>query len=299
LGGERSGAVRDALARALGDPSLEVGYRDGDGFVDASGRAVVPHTGDAARAVTLVQHLGEPVAVLVHDPAVLADAALLDAVAAAARLVARNDRLRAHVEARLGDLEESRRRLVAAADAERGSLAERLADGAEQKLATLADLLARMPSADNGIGGVRTELDRTRDDLCRLAAGLGPVGAPGIEPALRDMAARCPVPVRVDVRGTPLDAHIAQTVWFVSAEAVTNAVKHAGATRIGIELVADRDSVVLTVTDDGAGAADPAAGSGLRSLADRVDALGGCLRVHSPLGRGTTVSATLPVLPVS
>jgi signal transduction histidine kinase len=299
LGGERSGAVRDALARALGDPSLEVGYRDGDGFVDAAGHPVVPPSGDVGRASTVVQHLGEPVAVLVHDPAVLTDAVLLDAVAAAARLAARNDGLRADVEARISDLEESRRRLVAAADAERGHLAERLVGGAEQKLAALADGLARVTTADDGISSVRAELDRTRGDLRRLAAGLDPVGAGGIEPALRDLAARCPIPVRIRVSGPPLAAEVAQVVWFVSGEAVANAVKHAGATRIDIHLVADDDEVGLTVADDGAGGADPVTGTGLRSLADRVDARGGRLRVQSRAGQGTTVMATLPLSPVS
>lgn len=299
LGGDRSGAVRDALARALGDPSLEVGYRDGDGFVDAGGVPVVPPAGGTGRASTLVEHLGEPVAVLVHDPAVLADAALLDAVTAAARLVARNDVLRADVEARVSDLEQSRRRLVAAADAERGRLAERLALGAGQKLAALADGLAAVTTADGGIGRARTELEHARDDLRRLAAGLDPVGAGGIDTALRDLAARCPVPVGVHVSGPDPAGQVARAVWFVAAEAVANAVKHAGATRIGVELVTDDDAVVLSVTDDGAGAADPAAGSGLRALADRIDALGGRLQVHSPPGGGTTVLATVPLRPVS
>jgi signal transduction histidine kinase len=299
LGGDRSGEVRDALARALGDPSLEVGYRDGDGFVDAAGRPVIPLAGDTRRASTLVQHLGEPVAVLVHDPAVLADAVLLDAVAAAARLVARNESLRADVEARVADLEGSRRRLVVAADAERGRLAERLAEGAEQKLSDLADGLARTQSAGDGVARVRAELDRTRYDLRRFAAGLHPVGTGGIEEALRDLAARCPVPVRVQVVGPPLGTQVAQAVWFVSAEAVANAVKHAGATRITVELSADNGAVLLAVTDDGTGGADPAAGSGLRSLADRVDALGGSLRVQSRPGRGTTVRTILPDRPVS
>jgi signal transduction histidine kinase len=231
---------------------------------------------------------------------VLADAVLLDAVAAAARLVARNDGLRADVEARVGDLEASRRRLVAAADAERGRLAERLADGAGQKLAALAESLARVTTADDGIEPVRTELDRTRDDLRRLAAGLDPVGAGGIERALRDLGARSPVPVHVvDVSGRVLTAEVARAVWFVGAEAVANAVKHASATRIGIGLAADDDSVVLTVTDDGDGGADPEAGSGLRALADRIDALGGRLSVESSVRRGTTVRATLPARPVS
>jgi signal transduction histidine kinase len=88
-------------------------------------------------------------------------------------------------------------------------------------------------------------------------------------------------------------------MWFVAAEAVSNAVKHAGATRICIELAADDAAVVLTVSDDGAGGADPGAGSGLPALVDRVDALGGRLQVQSPPGGGTTVTATLPLSPVS
>jgi signal transduction histidine kinase len=301
LGGDRTGEVRDALARALGDPSLEVGYRDGDGFVDAAGRPVLLPEEGAARASTVVRHLDQPVAVLVHDPAVLADALLLDAVAAAARLVARNHRLRADVVARVADLEGSRRRLVVAADAERGHLAERLLDGAEHKLSELADGLARTQpvSAGDGVARVRAELDRTRHDLRRFAAGLHPVGSGGIEPALRELAARCPIPTSVRVSGSPPTAEVAEAVWFVGAEAVTNAVKHADAASIDIVLTGDGGVVVLTVSDDGAGDADPGAGSGLRALVDRVEALGGDFRVLSPPGRGTTVTATFPFCPVS
>ena len=101
------------------------------------------------------------------------------------------------------------------------------------------------------------------------------------------------------VSGPPPPAEVAEAVWFVGAEAVTNAVKHAAAACIDIELTGDDGAVVLTVSDDGAGAADPGAGSGLRALVDRVEALDGCLQVISPPGRGTTVVASFAVGTVS
>ena len=307
LGGERSGAVRDALARELGDPSLQVGYRVGDGYVDASGRPFDVPAGGGGRASTTVEHLGKPVAVLVHDPAVLADDALLDAVAVAALLVERNTGLRADVEEQLADLEDARRRLVAAADAERGRLAQRLADGAGQRLSELADALTAAGAVANGpsavgdserqIERVQLDLDRTRRDLEVLASGLHPAGLDtgDLGAALRVLAAGCPIPVHVVAAPGPhLNAEVAAAAWFVSAEAVANAVKHSGAGSIGVEVTASDGLLRLTIADDGSGGADQRRGSGLRGLADRVDTLGGSLQVTSPPGQGTVVLALLP-----
>lgn len=300
LGGDRAEAVRDALARALGDPSLQVGYRDGEGFVDAAGRPVPLPDAGGSRAATVVEQGGDPVAVLVHDPAVLADAALLDAVATAARLAVRNERLRADVAARVTDLEDSRRRLVAAADTERRGLARRLDDGARRRLSALRGELARaragVPRESAGaVAEALAQLDRTSRDLQDLAAGLHPVPDGDLGAALAELAARTPVPVRVATSAPPLPAEVAAALWFVAAEVVANAVKHADATRIDIGLTVAAGTVRLVVSDDGGGGADPAAGSGLRGLADRVDALDGSLRISSPTGRGTSVLATLPV----
>ncbi len=303
LGDDRAEAVRDALARALGDPSLEVGYRDGDGFVDAMGRPVRLPAAEAPRASTVVEQGGEPVAVLVHDPSVLADAALLDAVAVAARLAVRNDRLRADVEAHVADLEDSRRRLVAAADTERRGLARRLDDGAQRRLSALrGDLVAAGDGTTGDTAGsiarAMAQLDRTRRDLQDLAAGLHPVPDGDLAAALTDLAVQTPVPVRVTAVASLLPAEVAAALWFVAAEAVSNAVKHAQATAIDIGLTVERGTARLVVADDGRGGADPG-GSGLRGLRDRVDALGGTMRIAGPEGRGTTVLVVLPTGAVS
>jgi signal transduction histidine kinase len=306
LGGDRSGEVRNALARELGDPSLQIGYRVGPGYVDVAGQPLDLPLPGSDRAATEVAHLGRPVAVLLHDPAVLTDAALLDAVAVAARLARQNARLQADVDARLAELEDSRRRLVAAADAERDRLVQRLADGAERRLAEVSDTLALAGTSAIGdtvadLSRAQGELDRTRRDLRELAGGLNPhhVRPGGIRTALRELAARCPVPVSVDVPEQPLPAGTDAAVWFVCSEAVANAVKHAGADLISVHVAVDRGAVRLTVTDDGGGGADPALGSGLRGLVDRVETLGGRVDVVSAPGEGTVVCATLPAGPVS
>src|SRR5262249_39232437 len=121
LGHDRSGTLRDQLARALGDPSLRVGYwiPESAGFVDSGGRPVeVPDPG-SGRSATVVERDGQPLAVLVHDPAVLADPGLVEAVSSAARLAAANARLQAEVRAQLAEISASRRRLLAAGDEER------------------------------------------------------------------------------------------------------------------------------------------------------------------------------------
>ena len=301
LGG-RTGAVAEALARVLHDPSLRVGYRVGAGFADASGRAVVlPEPGDG-RGVTSVLQAGEQVAVLVHDDAVLADQGLLDAVAAAARLSEQNARLQAQVEQRLRDVQDSRERLLVAADSERGRLAQRLADGAGRRLAELTECLerARSATADEADGTdverVQAELDRTRRDLRALAEGLEPCApaSGGLRTALLELARRSPLSVTVTGGEVVCRSEVGAAVWFVCAEALANAARHAHATRACIELTADADHVRLTVADDGSGGADPAAGTGLRGLQDRVETLGGVLTVGAGPDGGTLVQTTLP-----
>ena len=146
LGEARSGTLRDALARALGDPTLELGYwlPETGAYVDVAGRPLeLPATG-SDRAVTRVERDGQAVALLVHDPAVLDDPGLVEAVAAAARLAASNARLQAEVRAQVSELQESRRRLVRAGDEERRRLEQRLRDGAERRLVALGHVLERV-----------------------------------------------------------------------------------------------------------------------------------------------------------
>lgn len=297
----RSGVVEDALARVLGDPDLRVGYWSGEDYVDAAGRPVhLPRPQDG-RAATLVERRGRPLAVLVHDEAVLADATLLDAVGTAARLSEDNAGLQQAVARRLLDVEGSRRRLMAAGDDERARLVERLAEGAEQRLVALESCLARAARVATGsavaeVERAHDELARTRGDLRALAAGLDPcrTAAGGLRGALQDLAARSSLPISVTAPDLALPPELASTVWFVCAEAVTNAVRHASASAARVQITVEPGRLLLTVTDDGTGGADMANGSGLRGLRDRVEALGGTLHVASGHGAGTVVRTLLP-----
>ena len=144
-GAARSAPVRDALAQALGDPSLLVAYRVGpeERYVDEQGRPVAIPAAGSGRVVTHVEGDGRRVAVLAYDPAAIEDPRLVDAVATAARLALVNARLRAHVAVQLDELRESRRRLLDAADDERARLEQRLHDGAERRLDAFAEMLTR------------------------------------------------------------------------------------------------------------------------------------------------------------
>jgi signal transduction histidine kinase len=303
LGEARSGTLRDELARALGDPSLQVGYwlPEPAAFVDAAGHALaVPEPG-SGRAATVVERDGQPVAVLVHDPAVLGDPGLAGAVSAAAGLAAANARLQAEVRSSLAEIAASRRRILEAADEERGRLERRLRDGAQRRLGDLAEMLrlARQSAAGPGtaerIARAEIQLARTQEDLGRLARGLHPrqLAGQGLEAALAALAGDFPLEVDLAVSVIRTSASVAACVYFVCSEALANVAKHASASRVRISVAAGAEGIIVEVTDDGAGGADPG-GRGIRGLADRVETLGGTLTVASPPGQGTRLTAVIP-----
>jgi signal transduction histidine kinase len=305
LGEARSGTVRGQLSRALGDPSLEIGYwlPDRGVFVDAEGWVLVLPDAGSGRSVTVVERQGQPVAVLVHDPAVLADPGLLEAVTAAARLAASNARLRAEVQARVEELAASRRRILEAGDEERRRLERRLHDGAEAWLGELAVTLRRGRGSAAGeqtreqIARAEDQLGRTREELRRLAQGLHPrvLAEHGLASALAVLARDLPLPVEIEVTGNQLPERVAAAAYFVCAEALTNTAKHAAASLATVAVTASDGRVRIEVADDGVGWADPERGSGLRGLADRVETLGGTLQVDSVPGRGTHLAAEIPL----
>jgi signal transduction histidine kinase len=296
-----SGTLRDALAVTLGDPSLEVGFWDGQAsYRDIAGRVVEVPPARADRSVTYVARASAPFAVLVHDVAVLDEPVMVESVAVATRLTTVNAELQAVVRGQLEKLSASRRRLVSAADDERRRLDERLRDGAERSLLDLADLLETASSVavtdSVRVERARTLLGQTLDDLGELAAGLHPREvSEGLAAALAALAARSPVPVDVDVEGAEPDLGTRTAVYYVCAEALANTVKHASATAVTIHVVATRQRVTTVVADDGVGGADVADGSGLRGLIDRVEALDGRIDIDSPVGGGTRISVELPV----
>ena len=309
LGGDdRREGLRDALARALGDPTLALAYwvPDLDGYADAGGRPIpLPGAGDD-RAATAVEHEGEPVAMILHDPALEAEAGLVRTVGAAASLALENERLEVALRARVEELRASRARIVSAGDEQRRRLERDLHDGAQQRLVLAALNLQRAAASfDEDPDRARTlleagagELAEATTELRELARGLHPAVLTdrGLGAALEALAGRSTVPVELGaVPAERLPPPVEAAAYFVVAEALTNVARYADADRAEISVSGADAAIVVAVSDDGVGGADPAAGSGLRGLADRVAALDGRLEVESPPGEGTTVRATLPL----
>jgi signal transduction histidine kinase len=293
------GQVRDAIARALNDPTLQVAYwlPMRRGYVDEAGRPVeLPTDG---RAVTRLAD----VAAIVHDPEL--DADLVEAAGAAARLALHNARLQADVRAQLDKVQESRRRIVTAGDEQRRRIERDLHDGAQQRLVALA-LELRIaqrqvgqgdPDIDRVLAQAVQELQVAVEELRELARGVHPavLTEEGLGGALESLAARTPLPVEIaaapDYR---LPTEIEAAAYFVACEAIANAVKHARATQIRVCAERRDGNLVVEVEDDGIGGASMNGGSGLRGLVDRVEAHGGTLRVESEPGQGTRVIGELP-----
>ena len=277
---ERAAPLADEIGRAVGDPSLVVATRSGDRWLDEAGRDV--DLSDRRRAVTRV---GDD-ALLVHEPAALADAELARAATAAARLALGNARLHGEVAARVAELEASARRLVTAGDDERRRVAAAVEEGAELRLSAAAELLAAVdPELQRAAAGAL-------DDVHAFANGLRPqrLTRDGLAGALDDLAGRAQVPVEVVAPPRRFDDVVEATLFFVCSEALANVTKHAGASHARVRIAVSDGHLAAEISDDGAGGADPG-GSGLRGLADRVEALGGALSVESPPGAGTTVRA--------
>ena len=303
-----SGTLRDALAGALGDPTLQVGYwlPESGGYVDARGRPFdVPRPG-TGRAVTPFEVDGRPLAVLVHDPAVLDDPGLLESIGSAARLAASNARLQAEVRAQVAEVIASRRRLVEVGDEERRRLERRLREGAGQRLEMLAASLAkgRALAERSASSETRAHLEqanqqvvRTIEDLHELARGLHPrtLEESGLAGALSELAGRSPVPIELHVSVEELPRDIEAGAYFVCSEALANLSKHARATSGAITVATRAGRLMVEVVDDGVGGADPRMGSGLRGLTDRIEALGGRLSVASSEGGGTRLAAEIPL----
>jgi signal transduction histidine kinase len=294
LGGEPGPqGVESALRRALGDPSLVLGYWVADGggrYVDDAGAPLdIRPMGD--QVVTSVEDDGRPIAVVIHAASALDDPRLLPAAASAVRLAVGNVALRRTVHDQMLALTRARRGIVESADRQRSAVAARLEGGAARHLDRVEALLASVDAAD-----LRTELAGARADLMNLARGLRPreLAEEGLVGAVATVAARSAVPTTVDLRLGRMRPTVESALFFVCAEALTNVAKHADARSAVIRGWEAGGWATVEVTDDGSGGADPA-GSGLRGLADRVAALGGELRVHTARDRGTLVSARLPL----
>jgi signal transduction histidine kinase len=296
--------IREALARALGDPSLELAYwlPEFGSYADGEGHPV-ELTADGRRAATPVSRHGVPVAALVHDPALSEERALLDAVAAAAAIALENVQLNVELRARLEELRGSRARIVEAGDAERRRLERNLHDGAQQRLVAVALQLRLLQNriqadavAEELAASAASELQASLQELRELARGLHPaVLEHGLCAALQTLATRSAVTTEVAYEADGrLPEAVELAAYFVASEALTNVAKYAEAGSAQVRVWRDRRSVFVEVSDDGVGGADDQLGTGLRGLADRVAALDGSLRFASPAGEGTVVRAEMP-----
>ncbi len=302
----RGPELQAALARTMGDPELVVA-RPGptaSGYVDARGAAVTLPTEGTDRRIVPVERDGHQIAALVYDASLDDDPELVEAVSAAAAIAIENEQLHAESEGRLAELQASRERIVTAGDTERRRLERNLHDGAQQRLVALAMQLRLLQgqirenpsSAEALVTTASDELALSLEELRELARGLHPaVLDHGLEAALDSLASRSPVPATVSYEA---DADPPQRVelaaYFVASEALTNVAKYACATVAQVRVTREGPRLVVEVADDGVGGAEPSGGSGLRGLADRVDALDGRLIVVSPPGAGTSVRAELP-----
>jgi signal transduction histidine kinase len=292
------------LAAALGDPSLEVGYRlaGRDVYVDDKGQTLNLPDAHSSRAVTIVRENDVPIAALVHDGAVLDDPELLDSVAAAMRIAVANARLQAEVGSQLVEIERSRRRIVEAGDRQRRRLERELHAGAERRLAEVSALLEQTGDEADAdfttlLEETRAELGRAQDELNAFARGIHPraLTEGGLAAALPDLTRSAPLPVELKVAATRFPAHVEVAAYFVCSEALANIGKYAEASHAAIEIAPRNTTLMVSVEDDGRGGASLEAGSGLRGLVDRVEALGGRLKLESPPGHGTTLVADLPL----
>lgn len=207
----------------------------------------------------------------------------------------------------LAELKASRARVVAAADKTRRQIERDLHDGAQQRLVSLILALRTVQTSvlpghgqlDDDLARIAEGLADVQDDLREMARGIHPaiLAQGGLAPALKALARRCTVPVQLDARTKlRLPERVEVAAYYVIAEALTNAAKHANASVIHVDAEATDRVLHLRVRDDGAGGADPARGSGLAGLKDRVEALGGTITVHSPAGAGTSMHAELPLV---
>jgi signal transduction histidine kinase len=298
--------LRDALAHALRDPSLELAYwlPQFGSYVDVAGRVATPPDDDVRRRTTLIVREGERVAALVHDPILDDEPELLDAVTAAAGIALENGRLHAEIGARLEELRGSRARVLDAGQQERQRLERNLHDGAQQRLIALSLELglleARLdsdPTARLRLKRARREIALSLEELRAVARGIHPavVSAHGLAVALEQLAARAAVPVRLTVElEDRLPERLEVAAFYVVSESLANIGKHAHASAATIGVTRENQQVIVEIVDDGVGGADTEHGSGLRGLADRVEALDGTFRIWTSLGTGTRVRAELP-----
>jgi signal transduction histidine kinase len=298
--------LRELLALALRDPTLSLIYwlPQYGSWADPDGNSTTLPGPDSGRRVTLVKQNGEQIAALVYDATLGEEPELVEAVSAAAGIALENGRLEAELRARLQELHGSRTRVVEAQQHERRRLERNLHDGAQQRLVALALELGMLAEQADSDPATQTRLKRARievaeslNELRDLARGLHPavVSGHGLAVALESLVAVAPLEVQLNTDRLPrLPESLEVAAYYVVSESLTNAAKHAQASRVTVDVGVADSTLIVEIVDDGIGGADSERGTGLRGLADRVEALNGNLRVWSAVGKGTRIRAELP-----
>ena len=290
LGSTRGAELQTVLRRALGDPGLVLAF---EGAPAAGG----------GRVVAPIERNGRRVAAIVYDESLDDDPELVQAVAGAAAIALENEWLHEESQQRLEEVRASRERIVAAGAAERRRLERNLHDGAQQRLVGIAlqlRLLQNRLAGDEAAAQLVTtasdELALSLAELRELARGIHPaILEHGLPAALESVAARSPITTTVTCESRErLPQPVELAAYFVVSEALANVAKYSKASHATVSLWRQGSVATVEIADDGVGGADETLGSGLRGLADRVEALDGRLIVSSPAGTGTTVTAELP-----
>jgi signal transduction histidine kinase len=292
------------LAEALRDPLAELVFwlPESETYASAAG-SLVPDLPDDGRARSEITRDGAPTALLLHDPQLLVRRTSLRDILAAAALSAEIARLRVEVRLQLQEVQSSRVRIVEAGYEERRRLERDLHDGAQQRLVSLGLQIRRMQRSlphEAGILGpaldqIVAEVGSAISDLRQIAAGVRPARLDdGLAAALQDLARSAPIPVEVEAPIGRIAASVEAAAYFVVCEALTNAVRHASATRVALSATSENGSLLVSVTDNGIGGALARRGSGLAGLDDRISAHGGTLVIASPPGGGTRIDVVIP-----
>ncbi len=303
------GGVRDAFADAFEDPTLEIVYPVGeDRWAAADGRPVDAPVADSGRSVTDLRDAnGNVVAALVHDPALEAEAALINVIGSYASLSLENQRLAVDVANLVQEMRDTRARAAASADDAREQIERDLHDGAQQRLIALRIKLqlAAERSGDTALHNtvelnqLGTEVQLAIDELRALAAGVFPavLGDFGPVPALKQAVRAAPIPTTVGgVSVARQRAEVERAIYFCCLEALQNTYKHAGtATAAHVRIATRGRELTFEVTDNGLGfdVGTVALGAGLHNMHDRLASLGGSLTIDA--GRGTRITGVIPL----
>ena len=297
--------IEPLLRELLSDPDLEMRFflPESEVYVDTAGMPAHDDPGDT-RIRTPVLRAGAPVAMVLHRPSGPQRPDPMVTLVEAGGLAIEIARLRVELRRQLAEVQASRARIVAAGNAERRRIERDLHDGAQQRLVLIGLRLrhaqhelgsGELDLADDTIDSAVTELKSAIEQLRELAHGLPPAQLDGgLDPALRELAVRAPLPVQVHTTSERFSVGLEAAAYFVACEGLTNAIKHSGATAVVVSAQRSNGHLIIRVTDDGVGGAVETVGGGLRGLHDRVAAHGGSLRVENAKDRGTILTAELP-----